>query len=107
MWRGICTPIMTPSPTSDGPFWPRSRGTFVQILLVAQQGGVLALDVVSQDGTKIQADASKRQAVSYQRLLELVPRLEAEVAALFALADQAEQAAIPSGLVVEEEVARR
>jgi transposase len=83
------------------------KQAFVQILLVAQQVGVLELAVVSQDGTKIHADASKSQAVSYQRLLELVPRLEAEVAALFALADQAEQQEGPTGLVVEEELARR
>jgi len=37
----------------------------VQILLVAPQVGVLALGVVSQDGTKIHADAAKSQAVSY------------------------------------------
>ena len=79
----------------------------MQILLVAQQVGVLDLGVVSQDGTKIHADASKSQAVSYQRLLGLVPRLEAEVAALFALAEQAEQQEMPAGLVVEEELARR
>jgi transposase len=88
-------------------FLAEIKHAFVQILLVAQQAGVLDLAVVSQDGTKIHADASKSQAVSYQRLLELMPRLEAEVAALFALAEQAEQREVPVGLVVEEEVARR
>jgi hypothetical protein len=87
-------------------FLAEIKAAFVQILLVAQQVGVLELGVVSQDGTKIPADASKSQAVSYQRLLDLVPRLEAEVAALFALAEQAEQAE-QAGVVVEDELARR
>jgi transposase len=81
----------------------------VQVLLVAQQVGVLAaeLDVVSQDGSKVHADASKSQAVSYKRLLALEPRLRAEVAALLALAEQAEQQEVPADLVVEQEVALR
>jgi transposase len=87
-------------------FLPEIQAAFVQLLLVAQQVGVLELAVVSQDGTKIHADAGKSQAVSYQRLVELVPRLQAEVAALFALAEQAEQD-LPAGLVVEQELARR
>jgi transposase len=79
----------------------------VQILLVAQQVGVLELGVVSQDGTKIHADAAKSQAVSYQRLVALEPALRAEVAALFALAEQGEQQDLPAGLAVAEEIARR
>ena len=74
-------------------FLAEIQDAFVQILLVAQQVGVLELTEVSQDGTKIHADASKSQAVSYQRLVELEPRVRAEVAALFALAEQAERAA--------------
>jgi transposase len=88
-------------------FLPQIQEAFVQILLVAQQVGVLALAVVSQDGTKIAADASKSQAVSYQRLLELEPRLRAEVAALFAVAEQAEQAEGLGRLDVAQEVALR
>jgi transposase len=88
-------------------FLPEIQEVFVQILLVAQQVGVLELGVVSQDGTKIHADASKSQAISYKWLLELAPRLRAEVGALFALAEQAEQQELPVGVVVGEEIARR
>jgi transposase len=88
-------------------FLPEIQEAFVQVLLVAQQVGVLELAVVSQDGTKIPADASKSQAVSYAWLLELEPRLRAEVAALFALAEQAEQAEVPGRLDVAQEVALR
>jgi len=86
---------------------PEVREAFVQILLVAQQVGVLDLAVVSQDGTKVHANASKSRAVSYQRLLELAPQVRAEVETLLALAEQAEQQDLPAGLDVAGEVARR
>jgi transposase len=88
-------------------FLAEIREAFVQILLVAQQVGVLELAVVSQDGTKVHADASKSQAVSYHRLLDLEPQVRAEVATLFALAEQAEQQDLPAGLDVVGELARR
>jgi transposase len=87
-------------------FLPEIQEAFVQILPVARQVGALDLGVVSQDGTKIHADASKSQAVSYQRLVELEPRLQAEVTTLFALAERAEQEE-PAGLGVGQEIARR
>jgi transposase len=88
-------------------FLAEIREAFVQILLVAQQVGVLELAVVSQDGTKVHANASKSQAVSYQRLLELEPQVRAEVETLLALADQAEQSDLPAGVDVAAELARR
>jgi len=88
-------------------FLAEIREAFVQVLLVAQQVGVLELAVVSQDGTKVHANASKSRAVSYQRLLELEPEVRAEVATLFALAEQAEQQDFPAGLDVAGELARR
>ncbi len=87
-------------------FLAELQEAFVQILLVAQQAGVLDLAVVSQDGSKIHADAGKSQAVSYQRLLELEPLLHAEVAALFTLGAQAEHDQ-PAGLAVAQEITRR
>ena len=88
-------------------FLPEIREAFVQILLVAEQVGQLDLAVVSQDGTKVHANASKSQAVSYQRLLELEPQVRAEVEMLLALAEQAEQQDLPAGLDVAGELARR
>src|SRR5438045_7568117 len=57
---------------------------FVQVLLLAQQAGVLKLGTISLDGTKVHADASKRNAVSYKRLRELEAQLQSEVEELFA-----------------------
>jgi transposase len=79
---------------------------FVQVLLLAQEAGVLKLGTISLDGSKIHADASKRKAVSYSRLLELETQLRTEVEELFALGEQ-EQPEVPDGLVVCEEIARR
>jgi hypothetical protein len=62
---------------------------------------------VSIDGTKIQASASKHSAVSYKRLLEIDRQSQAEVDELFALAAEADREAIPEGMDIEEEIARR
>src|SRR5213082_1820024 len=88
-------------------FLPELKGLFVQVLLLAQEAGVLKLGTISLDGTKLHADASKRKAVSYKRLQVLETQLRAEVKELFARAEQSEQPEIPDGLVVREEIARR
>ena len=53
------------------------------------------------------ADASKRKAVSYKRLLEVEAQLRTEVEELFALSEQSDQPEAPDGLVVRDEIARR
>src|ERR1700687_3085176 len=83
------------------------KDLFVQVLLLAQQAGVLKLGTISLDGTKLHADASKHNAVSYKRLLEIETQLRAEIEELFRLSEQSEQPDIPDGLVVREELARR
>lgn len=83
------------------------KGLFVEILLIARLAGVLQLGRISFDGTKIHADASKSNAVSYQRLLEIEQKLQAEVEELFALGERAEQADLPDGLVISDEIALR
>src|SRR5579863_8564640 len=88
-------------------FLPELKDLFVQILLLAQEAGVLKLGTISLDGTKIHADASRHHAVSYKRLLELEAQLRAEVEELFRLSEQSDQRDIPDGLVVREEIARR
>ena len=88
-------------------YLPELHDLFVQVLLLAQEMGVLNLGTISIDGTKIHADASKSKAVSYKRLLELETHLRAEVVALFALGAQADQGSLPDGLVVADEIALR
>src|SRR5258706_9830042 len=87
-------------------FLPELKDLFVQVLLLAQEAGVLKLGTISLDGTKLHADASKHNAVSYKRLLELELQLRAEVEELFIRAEQSEQPEVTDGLVVHEEIAR-
>jgi len=87
-------------------FLQELKDLFVQVLLLAQEAGVLKLGTISLDGSKIHADASKHNAVSYNRLLEMEKQLRTEVEELFALGEQ-EQPELPDGLVVSEEIKRR
>src|SRR5436309_10688929 len=88
-------------------FLPELKDLFVQVLLLAQEAGVLKLGTISLDGTKIHADASKHNAVSYKRLRELETQLRAEIEELFILSEQSDQREVPDGLVVRQEIARR
>src|SRR5438270_2730952 len=88
-------------------FLAELKELFVQVLVLAQVMGLLALGNISLDGTKVHADASKSKAVSYKRLLELEVQLRAEVEELFIRAEQSEQPEVTDGLVVHEEMARR
>src|SRR5213594_3401091 len=88
-------------------FLPELKDLFVQVLLLAQVAGVLKLGNISLDGTKIHADASKSKAVSYKHLLALEAHLRAEVEQLFALSERADQADLPDGLVLSDEIAIR
>jgi transposase len=85
---------------------PQLKDLFVQILLLAQEMGLLQLGNISLDGTKIHADASKSKAVSHKRLLEIEGFLQAEVNDLLALAETADSV-VPEGMNLPEELARR
>ncbi len=88
-------------------FLPELKGLFVQVLLLAHVAGLLKLGTISLDGTKLHADASKSQAVSYGRLVAMEAHLHAEVEELFALGERADAEEWPEGLVVSTEVAFR
>jgi transposase len=87
-------------------FLPHLRALFVQILVVAQEMGVLKVGKVSLDGTKVQANASKHHALSWQHACKIEEQLKAEVAELLCLAEQADAADVPDGMSVPEELAR-
>jgi hypothetical protein len=79
----------------------------MQVLVIAQQLGYLKLGHISLDGSKIHADASKSQAVSWGYLPQLEQRLQAEVAELLTLAEEADQDNLPEGMDVAAEIAFR
>lgn len=67
---------------------PALAGLFVQGLRLCQAAGLVKLGHVALDGTKVKANASKHKAMSYARMEETERRLEAEVQALLAQAEQ-------------------
>lgn len=83
------------------------KALFVQMLLLAQTAGYFKLGNISMDGSKVHANASKSQAISYKRLLELEVHLRAEVDQLFILAEQADRHELPAGLDIADEIALR
>ncbi|HEX3499558.1 MAG TPA: IS1182 family transposase [Stellaceae bacterium] len=65
---------------------------FTQVLLLCEKAGLVKLGHVALDGTKIQANASKHKAMSYERMTRREKELAAEVARWFAAADAADAA---------------
>jgi len=55
------------------------EGLFVQVLRLCDRSGLVKLGHVALDGTKVQANASKHKAMSYERMCAEEKRLEAEV----------------------------
>lgn len=80
---------------------------FVQVLVLAVEAGILTVEDISVDGTKIHADASKSKAVSYQRLEEIQSQLKAEVESLLRLSQQADGSEGSDGVDVTAEITRR
>jgi transposase len=66
------------------------EAAFLQVLLLARETGLLRLGMVSIDGTKIDANASKIRSVRYDRAKELRAKLAADIATLTAQAETAD-----------------
>ena len=83
------------------------KDLFKQILIIAHEMGILKLGTVSLDGTKVQANASKHQALSWQHACKIEQQLQKEVEQLWLLAGQADEGLIPDGMKIPEELERR
>ena len=88
-------------------FLKQIEALFVQVLVLAREMGVLKLGTVALDGTKIHANASRHSALSYEHAGKIEAQLKAEVADLLAKAEAADQADVPDGMSIPEELARR
>ena len=64
---------------------------FVEVLRIAQQMGVARVGKFAVDGTKVQANASKRKAMSYDYMKRERVRLQAEIDELIGRAAQADE----------------
>ena len=88
-------------------FLRQIEALFVQMLVLAREMGMLKLGTVALDGTKIHANASRHSALSYEHAGKIEAQLQAEVAELMARAEAADQADVPDGMSIPEELARR
>ncbi|HEX2201280.1 MAG TPA: transposase, partial [Gammaproteobacteria bacterium] len=70
-------------------FLAQLEDLFVQILLIAHRLGVLKLGDIFIDGSKVEANASKHKALSWDYANKLEARLKAEVEKLLELAETA------------------
>lgn len=80
---------------------------FVQVLELAIGAGILTLEDVSIDGSKIHADASKSQAVSYGHLVNVRAALALEVEELLRLGASADASHVAETIDISAEIKRR
>jgi len=83
------------------------RAAFTTVLELAHHLRLTKVGTVSVDGTKIQANASKHAAVSYERAGEMIEQLELEVKELMERAKQAEAQETKEPLDIPAELGRR
>jgi transposase len=88
-------------------FLKEIEALFVQVLLLAREMGMLKMGTVALDGTKIHANASRHSALSYEHAGKIETQLKAEVAELLVKAEAVDQADVPDGMSLPEELARR
>lgn len=88
-------------------FLEQLKPLFAQILMIAHTMGVCKLGKVSLDGTKVKANASKHKALSWEHACKLEKQIHAEVEALLRQAEEADEADLPDGMSIPDELARR
>ena len=88
-------------------FLKEVEALFVQVLVLAREMKLLKLGTIALDGTKITANASKHKALSWGYANKIEAQLRQEVQTLLALAENSDRAALPDGMDVPAEIARR
>lgn len=80
---------------------------FLEVLLLARELKLLKLGMVSIDGTKIDANASKIKSVRYDRAVALRERMTADIADLMPQAEAADGTDVADPQALPKEIARR
>lgn len=83
------------------------ESAFAQILLLAKELNILKVGMVSIDGTKIDANASKIKSLRYDRIEVLRAKLQSDIAELVARAEAADNTDVEDGLSLPGEITRR
>jgi transposase len=81
--------------------------SFLQVLLLAKELKLLKVGLVSVDGSKFKASASKHRSVTYERAGELIDQLELEIADLLGRAEAADDRGEEDPQALPKEIARR
>ena len=81
--------------------------SFLQVLLLAKELKLLRVGLVSVDGSKFKANASKHRSVAYERAGALIAQLEGEIAALLGRAEAADAAGEDDPQALPKKIARR
>jgi transposase len=71
---------------------PALQGLFVQVLMLCRQAGLVTVGLVSLDGTKVKANASRHKAMSYEYMQKEEERLQKEIAELLSRAESTDAA---------------
>jgi len=88
-------------------FLVQIEALFIDVLRLARTMGMLKLGTVAIDGTKVHANASRHSALSYGHAKKIEKQLKKEVRQLLHLAERADEADIPDGMSIPEELERR
>jgi transposase len=81
--------------------------SFLQVVLMARELKLVKVGVVSVDGSKFDANASKHRAVTYQRAGELIDQLKREIVDLLGRAETADASGEDDPQALPKEIARR
>lgn len=71
---------------------PALQGLFVQVLKLCRQAGLVKVGLVSLDGSKVKANASRHKAMSYEYMQKEERRLQEEIAELLSKAESTDAA---------------
>ena len=80
---------------------------FESVLLMAKELKLLRVGTVSVDGTKVDANASKRNSLRYDRALQLREQLQSEIAVLLERAERADSDVADDPQSLPKELKRR
>ncbi len=81
--------------------------SFLQVLLLAKELKLVKVGLVSVDGSKFEASASKHRSVTYERAGELIDKLKLDIADLMERAEAADGEVEDDPQALPKEIARR
>ncbi|MBK3519994.1 transposase [Carboxylicivirga marina] len=88
-------------------FLPEIKGWFKEILLIGKEIKLVRMGNIYIDGTKVQANASKHKAMSYDYMKRLEKQLETEIEQLLNLAAAKDEQERELDLDIPKEIERR